>query len=88
MSPASWEPSCAARGSTPPVWPTFRKQRAQGKLKQSPPEQKVTQRKHDEAARQRDARKLLQMQKEIQHLTGLLELQKNSRTCWASTWRA
>ena len=54
----------------------FRKQRAQGRLKQSPPEQKVTQRKQAEAARQRDARKVIQMQKQIQQLTGLLELQK------------
>src|SRR5271165_958082 len=54
----------------------FRKQRAQGKLRQSQDEQKVTQRKTNEAARQRDARKVIQMQKEIQQLTGLLELQQ------------
>jgi transposase len=54
----------------------FRKQRAQGKLRPSQVEQKVTQRKTNEAARQRDARKVIQMQKEIQQLTGLLELQK------------
>src|SRR5258708_10895872 len=49
----------------------FRKLRAQGKLRQSDPQQKVTQRKSNEAARQRDARKLVQMQKESQQLTGL-----------------
>jgi transposase len=54
----------------------FRKQRTQGKLRQSDPNQKVTQRKSNEAARQREARKRVQMQKEIQQLTGLLELQK------------
>jgi transposase len=55
---------------------SFRKQRAQGKLRQSNVEQKVTQRKISEAARQRDARQVIQMQKQIQQLTGLLELQK------------
>jgi len=54
----------------------FRKQRAQGKLRKSQVEHKVTQRKTHEAARQRDARQVTQMQKQIQQLTGLLELQK------------
>lgn len=54
----------------------FRKQRAQGRLKQTPPEQKVSQRQTNEAARQRDTRRAIQMQKQIQQLTGLLELQK------------
>jgi transposase-like protein len=54
----------------------FRKQRAQGRLRQKNIEQKVIQRKQKEADRQRDARKIVQMQKEIQQLTGLLELQK------------
>jgi transposase len=54
----------------------FRKQRAQGSLRGSNSEQEVTQRKRKEADRQRDARKMIQMQKEIQQLTGLLELQK------------
>jgi hypothetical protein len=54
----------------------FRQQRAQGKLRPSNVEQKVTQRKTHEAARQRDTRKVTQMQKQIQQLTGLLELQK------------
>jgi transposase len=54
----------------------FRKQRAQGRLRGSNSEQEVTQRKRKEADRQRDARKMIQMQKEIQQLTGLLELQK------------
>lgn len=53
----------------------FRQQRQQGRLQPNAPD-KVTQRKSDEAARQRDARKLAQMQKEINQLTGLLELQK------------
>jgi transposase len=55
---------------------SFRKQRAQGKLRQSSVEKKVTQRKTNEAARQRDNRQVAQMQKQIQQLTGLLELQK------------
>jgi transposase-like protein len=55
---------------------SFRKQRAQGRLKLTPPEHKVTQRKQAEAARQRDNRQIVQMQKQIQQLTGLLELQK------------
>jgi transposase len=55
---------------------SFRQQQAQGKLRPNRIEQKATQRKTNEAARQRDARKLLQMQKQIQQLTGLLELQK------------
>ena len=55
----------------------FRKRRAQGKLRPSYVEPKVTQRKTNEAARQRDNRKVAQMQKQIQQLTGLLELQKN-----------
>ena len=54
----------------------FRKQRAQGRLRQNNTEQKVIQRKQKEADRQRDARKIIQMQKEIEQLTGLLELQK------------
>ena len=54
----------------------FRKLRAQGKLKPSQDAQKVTQRKTHEAARQRDNRQVTQMQKQIQQLTGLLELQK------------
>lgn len=54
----------------------FRKQRAQGRLREKNSEERVTQRKLKEADRQRDARKLIQMQKEIQQLTGLLELQK------------
>ena len=54
----------------------FRKQRAQGRLRVKNPELEVTQRKRKEADRQRDARKMIQMQKEIQQLTGLLELQK------------
>ena len=54
----------------------FRKQRTQGKLREKNTEQEVTQRKRQEADRQRDARKIVQMQKEIQQLTGLLELQK------------
>lgn len=65
----------------------FRKQRAEGKLRESNAEQKVSIRKLKEASRQRDARKILAMQKEIQQLSGLLELQKNSRTCWASIYR-
>lgn len=54
----------------------FRQQRAQGKLKSKNPEQEVTQRKAKQADRQRQARKVTQMQKQIQQLTGLLELQK------------
>lgn len=54
----------------------FRKQRAEGRLRERNDEQKVTQRKHKEAARQRDARRLIQMEKQIQQLTALLELQK------------
>lgn len=54
----------------------FRKQRTQGRLREKNIEQEVTQRKSKEADRQRDARKILAMQKEIQQLTGLLELQK------------
>lgn len=54
----------------------FRKQRAQGRLGEKNAEREVTQRKRKEADRQRDARKMIQMQKEIQQLTGLLELQK------------
>jgi transposase-like protein len=54
----------------------FRKQRAEGKLREVNTQQKVTQRKLKEASRQRDARKILALQKEIQQLTGLLELQK------------
>ena len=54
----------------------FRKQRAQGKLRPTQVEPKVTQRKSNEAARQRDNRQVAQMQKQIQQLTGLLELQK------------
>jgi transposase len=54
----------------------FRKQRAQGKLREGNPAQKVTQRKHKEADRQRENRKVLRMQKEIEQLTALLELQK------------
>lgn len=54
----------------------FRKQRAQGKLRQKNTQQEVIQRKQKEADRQREARKVIQMQKEIQQLTGLLELQK------------
>jgi transposase len=54
----------------------FRKQRAQGRLREKNTEQDVTQRKIKEADRQREARKVIQLQKEIQQLTGLLELQK------------
>lgn len=55
---------------------SFRKQRTQGRLREKNTELEVTQRKRKEADRQRDARKMIQMQKEIQQLTGLLELQK------------
>lgn len=55
---------------------SFRKQQAEGKFHQKSAEQVVAQRKHKEADRQREARKLLAMQKEIQQLRGLLELQK------------
>jgi transposase len=55
---------------------SFRQQRAQGKLRPGNVEKKVTQRKTNEAARQRDNRQVAQMQKQIQQLTGLLELQK------------
>ena len=55
---------------------SFRKQRAQGKLRQSNVEQKAIQRKTNQASRQRDNRQVAQMQKQIQQLTGLLELQK------------
>ena len=55
---------------------SFRKQRDQGKLRQSHLDKKVTQRKTNEATRQRDNRQVAQMQKQIQQLTGLLELQK------------
>lgn len=54
----------------------FRKQRTQGRLREKNTEPELTQRKRQEADRQRDARKIVQMQKEIQQLTGLLELQK------------
>jgi|SRR5579862_3465141 len=54
----------------------FRKQRQEGKLRQVSPEQKVALRKHKEADRQRESRKVLRMQKEIEQLTALLELQK------------
>jgi transposase len=54
----------------------FRKQRAQGKLRAKNTEQEGTQRKTKQADRQRNARKVTQMQKQIQQLTGLLELQK------------
>ena len=54
----------------------FRKQRTQGRLRAKNSEQEVTQRKQKEADRQRDARKILAMHKEIQQLIGLLELQK------------
>jgi len=54
----------------------FRKQRAEGRLREINAEQKVSLRKQKEATRQRDARKILAMQKDIQQLTGLLELQK------------
>jgi transposase len=54
----------------------FRKQRAQGRLREINAEHKVSLRKQKEATRQRDARKITQMQKEIQQLSGLLELQK------------
>jgi transposase len=55
---------------------SFRKQQAEGKFHHKSAEQVVAQRKHKEADRQREARKLLAMQKEIQQLRGLLELQK------------
>ena len=55
---------------------SFRKQQAEGKFHQKSTEQVVAQRKHKEADRQREARKLQQMQKEIQQLRGLLDLQK------------
>ena len=55
---------------------SFRKQRDQGKLRQSHSDKKVTQRKVNEATRQRDNRQVAKMQKQIQQLTGLLELQK------------
>jgi len=55
---------------------SFRKQHAQGKLRQSNVEQKAIQRKTNQASRQRDNRQVAQMQKQIQQLTGLLELQK------------
>lgn len=54
----------------------FRKQRAEGRLREINAAQKVSLRKQKEASRQRDARKITQMQKEIQQLSGLLELQK------------
>ncbi len=54
----------------------FRKQRTQGRLREKNTEQQVTQRKIKEADRQRESRKVMQMHKEIQQLTGLLELQK------------
>ena len=55
---------------------SFRKQQAEGKFHQKSAEQVVAQRKHKEADRQREARKLQAMQKEIQQLRGLLDLQK------------
>jgi len=55
---------------------SFRKQQAEGKFHQKSAEQVVTQRKQKEADRQREARKVQAMQKEIQQLRGLLELQK------------
>jgi transposase len=55
---------------------SFRKQQAEGKFHQRSAEQVVAQRKHKEADRQREARKLQAMQKEIQQLRGLLDLQK------------
>jgi transposase len=55
---------------------SFRKQQAEGKFHQKSADQVVAQRKHKEADRQREARKLLAMQKEIQQLRGLLDLQK------------
>jgi transposase len=55
---------------------SFRKQQSEGKFQPKSADQVVAQRKHKEADRQREARKLQQMQKEIQQLRGLLELQK------------
>jgi len=55
---------------------SFRKQQAEGKLQERSAEQRVAQRKHKEADRQREARKVQAMQKEIQQLRGLLDLQK------------
>jgi transposase len=55
---------------------SFRKQQAEGKFHPKSAEQVVAQRKHKEADRQREARKVQAMQKEIQQLRGLLELQK------------
>ena len=55
---------------------SFRKQQAEGKFHQKSTEQVVAQRKHKEADRQKEARKLQAMQKEIQQLRGLLDLQK------------
>ena len=54
----------------------FRKQRAEGRLREINAQQQVTKRKQKEADRQREARQILSMQKEIQQLSGLLELQK------------
>ena len=55
---------------------SFRKQQTEGKFHQRSADQVVAQRKHKEADRQREVRKLLAMQKEIQQLRGLLDLQK------------
>lgn len=55
---------------------SFRKQQADGKLQEKSAEQAKAQRKHKEADRQREARKVQAMQKEIQQLRGLLDLQK------------
>ncbi len=55
---------------------SFRKQQAEGKFHPKSAEQAKAQRKHKEADRQREARKLQAMQKEIQQLRGLLDLQK------------
>ena len=55
---------------------SFRKQQTEGKFHHRSAEQVVAQRKHKEADRQSEARKLQAMQKEIQQLRGLLDLQK------------
>ena len=54
----------------------FRKQREMGRLQEISHEQKVTQRRTKEAARQQENRKIARMQHEILQLRALLNLQK------------
>jgi transposase-like protein len=55
---------------------SFRKQQQAGRLNGADPETRRAQRKQNEAARQRDARRIARLESENQKLRALLDLQK------------